>query len=226
MKHAFEKAGLPPRDNEFLLAIAKYLNSGGTIERCHALVDQVAAKMGKVGQTTVALSQKIDADLPQPTPSKGQACRAQQGHMDPANARPPLPAGQGPPAHQGQNTNANGQPNASGKAKPSAPVRAKFIPPPVREPSEARIAAMEQAKRKAAHSILYRYRTSDRRFWGDVHAYEVGTMMRDSIRGQALLSACGALNDLQMRMTFAELLKPNQAKLAMEKADRELVNVA
>jgi hypothetical protein len=51
---ALEAAGYHPRDVEFDLAIAKYLNSGGTIDGMIARVNVAAARMPGMGQETLA----------------------------------------------------------------------------------------------------------------------------------------------------------------------------
>ncbi len=270
----FRKAGLPRHENDFSLALARFLNSGGTIERAFAIVDAAAIKMGKSGQSSrVQQDQNLYADLSRPTPSEGHPLAVQQDqirvadarqsmpnadqrycvHQDPCSAVSvgrPLPEGQGrpvqqdqtpaadghpipseghlPPAHQGPSKGANaGKPIASTEGhNAGAQQGQRPVAPVAREPSEAYRKAMGESRRQAAQSILYRYTTSEGKFWGDVKPYEVGTMMRDSLRGQHLMTACGALNPKQMKMTFAELLRPEQARIAMEKADKELINAA
>ena len=147
-----------------------------------------------------------EPSLSHPMPGEGQVLNAAScGHGRIAVARQPIASGGGQ--------------NLAGQDAPSAAAV------PAREPSAAYLHAAGESRKEAARNILYRYKTSTGQWWGDVHPYEVGSMMRDSIRGQALMSACGPLNSDQMKMTFARLLKPEQAHLAMEKADKEIVNV-
>jgi len=117
-------------------------------------------------------------------------------------------------------------PITSGKAVGKSPVRAGHTMPPAREPSRGFINATIAANQTAARSVLHTVKTSDGRWWAEVCPYEVNAMQRDAIRGMALLSACGALNDRQSRMTFGELLSPERAKLALDQAQKELGHVA
>lgn len=98
--------------------------------------------------------------------------------------------------------------------------------PPARDPSPGFIRATLAVNQAAARSVLHTVKTSDGRFWADVRPYEIAAMQRDSIRGMALLSVCGALNDKQAKMTFGELLSPDRAKIAFDQAQKELAHVA
>lgn len=98
--------------------------------------------------------------------------------------------------------------------------------PPAREPSAGFIRATIDANRAAARSVLNTIKIEDGRYWADVCPYEVGTWMkRDYIRGTALLTVCGPLNDRQSRMTFGELLSPERAKIALDQAQKDLAHV-
>jgi hypothetical protein len=108
----------------------------------------------------------------------------------------------------------------------AAPKRQLKHALPASEPSAAYLKAAGEYRLQAARNALYRHKTSNGAWWGDVHPYEVVGMTRDNIRGMALMSACGPLNPKQMQMTFAQLLKPDQAEIAMNKAEKDLVNVA
>lgn len=98
---------------------------------------------------------------------------------------------------------------------------------PARDPSPGFIRATIAAKELAARSVLDTVKIEDGRAWRDVCPYEVGTWMkRDYIRGTALLTLCGPLNDKQSRMSFGELLTPERAKIAFDHAQKELAHVA
>lgn len=115
---------------------------------------------------------------------------------------------------------------AGGEATLGMSSKTNQCVPPAREPSAGRIAAMISVNQAAARSVLYQVKTSTGEWWGDVHPYEVAGMQRDSIRGMALLSVCGPLNEKQMQKTFGELLGAERAKLAFDKAQQELCHVA
>lgn len=229
-----------------------FMNSGGTLDLWNEIGAAAASEMaekdqscvvqtdltagvdlrrqsGEQDQSTIVSNDQVLVVQPShPKPSEGHAVRATNGPNSAADARPPMPGeDHGPRVQQDQAWSVPaGQPIASRSAKNALPDKAIPQVPPAREPSASQLSAAGEARRAAARSILYVYKTSTGQFWGDVHPYEVGSMMRDSMRGMALLSACGPLNPRQMKMTFAQLLQPEQAKIAMEKADKEAVNVA
>lgn len=71
---AFARAGLDEADAAFDVAIARYLNQGGSIVRAHARIDAAADKMGGAGQTLSADKATVAALGPsQPDESAGQA---------------------------------------------------------------------------------------------------------------------------------------------------------
>src|SRR5882672_11338746 len=88
----FRQAGLARHENDFSLALAKFINSGGTIERAFAIVDAAAIKMGKVGQHEGAQwGQSPLADLSRPTPSEDHDLLVQPDHSCHVDARQPMP---------------------------------------------------------------------------------------------------------------------------------------
>src|SRR5258706_112640 len=150
-KDAFGKAGLPKHENDFSLALARFLNSGGTIERAFAIVDAAAIKMGKKGHPTfVQQDQFASADLSRPTPSEGQNMIVHQDRLPHADARQlmpdadprgfvqqdqvayvsvghPLPEGHDRPVQQDQTPLADGHPIPS--ESQTAGVQSDQVPP-------------------------------------------------------------------------------------------------
>lgn len=203
---ALKVAGVNQRDVDFDIAIAKYLNSGGTIVGALARVNVAAARMSGMGH--------------------GQSAEA--GHEDRAQTRQQVEGGEAIAVAPKGHIMAASTPsfNRGGDGQEiGAQSRHKQLAVPVREPSSAFRAALLESRKEAARTVLYRYRTSMGKWWGDVHPYEVAGMARDTIRGTALMAAVGALNANQMKMTFGQLLAPKKAEIAMKKADLELANV-
>jgi hypothetical protein len=231
---ALAALGLNRSEYEFAAAISKLWNSGVTAERGRVIYETLAERMPGKGQEDFASDgQKLDAKPRQPMPDISQSNRASDGHRSDADSPAPIeddganehkPLGHGPdapsssPARGGEGQSAHAQDRRIGVALPAAT--------PAREPSPTYLKAAGDSRRETARSILYRYKTSTGAWWGDVHPYEVSGMTRDSIRGLAIMSTLGPLNSKQMNMTFDQLLTPEQAQIAMEKADKELANVA
>jgi hypothetical protein len=242
MKEALKIAGKSDIENDVLIAISKYLNLGGTCARLQELVVMAIDRHPKP-KPGGGLSRPVQQDQE----------KRQQDQERAAPTRPPVPGGSHdiPATHGSQpGTVSVGEPVA-GEASQNVPRRGQDQAAPSRdpitsggglpktakqgqcmtapaacEPSPSYVIAAGESRRQAARSILYRYKTSTGKWWGDVHPYEVGGMQRDSIRGMALFSACGPLNPKQMRMTFGQLLNHEQSEIAMKKADKEYINVA
>lgn len=93
LKEAFVKAGTKPEDVEFSVAITKYLNCGGTIQRAHALLDDAAKRLPGDGQSSRA--EKAIRDLPKPGNTQasddGHSVGASHGHTFLAKVARPLP---------------------------------------------------------------------------------------------------------------------------------------
>jgi hypothetical protein len=113
-------------------------------------------------------------------------------------------------------------PTAAAAAIDAVPVRAHSRSLPGRDPTPGFIRATIATNQAIARSILDRVTTTDGRLWGDVRPYEISGMQRDAIRGMALLSVCGSLDDRQTKMTFRELISPKLAAQAFENANKEL----
>jgi hypothetical protein len=96
MKHAFEAAGMKPKDNQrriWKTWAQQAARDGATREDWIAAWDGRAVnEMGKSGQVGgVQQDQRFFADLSRQTPSEGHMLRAQQGQGGAADARPLMP---------------------------------------------------------------------------------------------------------------------------------------
>lgn len=224
-KDAFAKAGLTKADNEFSLAIAKFLNSGGTIARCHALVDQAAAKMaGKAHQTVDA--HIIHGDSRQPHPEAGHPIIETQlqdaGTRDPIpgsghiyrDDRPPRAADQEPkPARADQPPIE--APSAS--VRPGRVPEARIIPRSVlnnQRPSPERMKATREAGHSSVATIYDRFKLPDGRRIGDVRVSEYRHLAATNIRFASLFLR---LDDIAMQrgklgpsVTTRDLLKAKE----------------
>lgn len=193
LSEAFSKVGVRPEDVEFDRAIAKYLNSGGSISRALARLNIAAARMSGVGH------------------SHGSQ---QEGHRQSAQTRQPVEDG------EANKTVSNGQkkgaPSSSSNrggeglcaVAKSGQSGCAF---PVREPKPQRApidfgAASVVIKTKLAQSVLDRVKTSDGRAWGDVGAHELDGMERDGALAQAVKSHIGVLSNAQRFKTIRELM--------------------
>jgi hypothetical protein len=252
---AFEKAGLKPRDVAFDRAIAIYLNSGGTIDDARHRVEAAAKRMPGMDLISCAANgQSSGVQTRQQADDGGAARDVPQGQNTPASPSSPVEDGGGHPGcvsndqrsavspsssssagvdqivyapeSQGPSVSSSANPNPGGGGQALGAHKSQTtVVSPASEPSPSYLKAAGESRLQAARSILYRYTTSTGKFWGDIHPYEVGSMTRDHLRGIALMSALGPLNPRQMKMTFSQLMTPKQAQIAMEKADKELVNV-
>lgn len=231
MAAALKEAGISPRLAALNKACALFLNQGGTIDewqRQRTVVDEYFSRMLNSGQPTGAQSGHAShSTVQQPIPDSGQLSRASNGpHTSATVGNPNQSEGLSKRAnHDGQTPIAPALSSIASEAISTAPAKASASIP-ARDPSAGFVQASIAANREIAKSILYRVKTSDHRWWGDVHPYEIEGMHRDSLRGKALLAACGALNTKQMRMPFRDLLSDTKATVAMNRANKELSHVA
>jgi len=82
------QAGIDPAANRLRMAIAEYLNNGGTLERAHAILSDVAHEMRAAGQSDIA-DKAITA---MPASAQPNAGKGRTGFADKAIARMPDPA--------------------------------------------------------------------------------------------------------------------------------------
>lgn len=229
LEFAFGRAGGPSRaDARFDIAIAEYLNNGGTIDRAHERVAMAAEKLARKGRLRGAdkghvlaaparQDERLDegqaygaddgqsAGAPvQPTESSGEGrpCDAENG---PRNVAPPLPTnaddgGQACDADKGQN----------------------FTAAVVREPSAAQIAAAAKVRKLAAQSIFDRETTHTGRKWGNVTYVELDGFQQDADIALAVKHYIGELPRGKERMkTIRELMTPTQFAAAIRKAKKD-----
>jgi hypothetical protein len=187
LKHAFEEAGLHQRDVEFDIAIAKYLNSGGTWDDAYARL----------------LARK-------PMPGEGQLRIAGDGQSSHAPSRQPVEdaAGQGPHALPGRisdvrpsSSNPSGEGQVTGAshghepyAIPAGPQlrggegrlraadkigqRAHVLP--VRDANTKRgLTSIKAVQPTIKQGLLELKKTTDGRAWGSVGWHELDGMDRD-----------------------------------------------
>ncbi len=224
-----EKAGYSRIEHEAAAYAVNFIKAGGSRDAWIKAFDRAAASTRSADHAIgVRTDQLSAAGASHPTPGTGQKHIVHQDHASPAGARQPLPdAGLAVPVHTDQAGNAGaGNQITGGKAEIIVPNRASVALPPARDPTPGFINATIATNQAVARSVLYQVRTSDGRWWGNVKPYEISSMQRDSIRGMALLSACGALNNKQTRLRFVDLLSEDKAKIALDKAAKELAYVA
>ena len=184
LKEALAKVGILPEDTEFSIAITKYLNAGGTIERAHSLLDAAAERMSGMGQTGTAAdrSQTSIAQTRQPVEdARGQAAIA---NGQTANASP-----------SSFNRDGRGPIHSAGNGR-------ERLASPVREPHVRGLAA----KIVIANSVFDRVKTSDGRAWGNVGAHELDGMSRDGAMANAIKNHLGPLTNAQRFKKIRELM--------------------
>lgn len=191
---AFQKQGLTAADAEFDIAVAKYLNSGGTIDRAMARLNAAAARMSGMGHGNSAREiQNIFAQTRQPVEGEEAIDTLPQGHLPNASA-PSFSSGR------------DGHQMRAHERLPPAAI-------PVREPKQQRTpidfgAASVAIKTKLAQSVMDRLHTSDGRAWGDVGAHELDGMSRDGALALALKNHLGVLSNKQRFKTIRDLVNP------------------
>jgi hypothetical protein len=202
---AFKNHGLESRDAEFDIAIAKYLNSGGTIAGAVKRLDVAAERMSGMGLATSA-------------DKSGQMPNAQtRQQVEGGGASVAMPRGRHPIASP-PSINRGGDGLSQNAYKGHLEIAV-----PVREPKPQRAAidfgaASLAIKTKLAQSALDRWRTHDDRPWGDVKAYELDNMGRDGALARALKNHLGELSNSRYSMTVRELVNPETFEAIRSKA--------
>jgi hypothetical protein len=187
LKQEFEQAGVRQEDVEFDIAIAKYLNSGGTLERAYQRLMLAAKRMPGEGHNG-AVGNDHDRCAPSRQPVEdaaghsfcapdgcdghalasssnpsgdGQKRRAQDGHSEPAlSAGAQLRGGEG----------------RLGVASNSRPLGAL----PVRDASTKRgLVSIKSVQPTIKQGLLEMKKTADGRAWGSVGWHELDGMDRD-----------------------------------------------
>jgi hypothetical protein len=131
MQDAFERAGFPKREAEFLRVLAQYTNNGGTFDRAHELVDYAAAQNA----------------------GKGHVMAARQGQRIPAHSRQQNgdAAGQGNPAHEGHQSGA--RPSPAGQGQRTVADKARGAVPAPRPMSEGRRKALARVSEQRVRTF-------------------------------------------------------------------------
>lgn len=220
ISQAFADAGLHPRDAELDVAIAKYINSGGTIDGAQQRLRLAAERMSMQGPD-VNISyggQKLFAEHRQPIEDDQANQSMLQNRKIDASSSSSSSAGQGQRsiAKEGQATTAKAGANPNRERETAMNLPEKAVDPmfPAREPKAAIRppldfgAASLAIKTKLAQSVLDRAKTSDGRAWGDVGAHELDGMDRDGALARAIKVHIGVLSNAQRFLTIRELVKP------------------
>lgn len=190
---ALMDAGIHPRDVAADLAIAKYLNSGGTIEGFQNRINVAAARMPGMGHSSIAGNGQI-------------ACAQTRQPVEDGGAKSCVPQGLDKIAPS-SSSNRGGEGLNVG-----VPSDQQMSALPVREPKPQRApidfgAASVAVKTKLAWSVLNnKYKTSDGHAWGDIGAHELDGMSRDGVLAQAIKSHIGELSNSQRFKTVSELV--------------------
>jgi hypothetical protein len=193
IKEALVKVGILPEDTEFSIAISKYLNAGGTIERARSLLDAAAERMPEGDQTVFV----------------------RNDHTDRVHLRQPVEDARGQTGNAVKGLGSLASPSSSNRGGDGLVRHANHldIAGPVREPKPQRAAidfgaASVAIKTKLAQSVLDRAKTSDGRSWGDVGAHELDGMSRDGALAKALKDHLGMLSNEQRFKKIRDLVNP------------------
>jgi len=201
---AFEKIGILPRDAEFNIAIAKYLNSGGDFVGAQALLD-AAKQMTVAGRPSSASLRGHSNGAGDSQPLEGdEAIRSVSQDLRKFASSPSINLDR-----TGQREDASSRCHA-------------FIARPDREQKPQRSpidfgATSVAIKTKLAEAVFER-RTSDGRAWGNVGAHELDGMSRDGALAKVLKDKIGVLSNSQRFMKVRELISPEKFEQAMVEA--------
>lgn len=192
----FEKVGIDRKDIDLKIAYAKYLNSGGTIERARALLDEIAAGMPGEDRAVGAANCGLHNSAPsrQPVEDGGAERNVPRGHSSIALPSSPSRGG------EGQKHGAK-----EGQLAGALPVRE---PKPIRAPVNLGGQHSIALKTDLANTVLDRVKTSDGRAWGDVGAHELDGMDRDGALARAVKAHLGVLLNKQRFMKVRDLVSP------------------
>jgi hypothetical protein len=127
---ALKKQGINRNENEFLCALSKFINNGGTTFRVRYFCDEVDRGVSGEGHPRIA----------------------KKGHADGADTRPPTSAGHETVAKGHENhASTTDRDGTARSAVPSGQIRSAV---PAREPSKSDIKAMVLAKKQSAKAVL------------------------------------------------------------------------
>jgi hypothetical protein len=203
MADAFEKNGLTKTDAEFDIAISKYLNSGGTIDRAYHRLNVAAAKMSGMGQCAIVTGQSRGAQTRQQVEG-GEAYRTvPDGHCFAATS---------PSSNRG----------GDGR-NPSAQERPFVVASPVREPTASQRSAALSAAKVASISVMDTLKI-DGRSIGDWTVAEARKRGHDKTReGYILTAAARVVANAPANALIRDVVKVRELQRiqqqAMEAAD-------
>jgi hypothetical protein len=180
-------AGYHPRDVEVDIAIAKYLNSGGTIDGLQARVNIAAARMPGMGHSDVVRNDRaFDAQTRQPVEDGGANSGVPQGQVTRAPSSSSNHDERGPSgnAADGHVTLSPSRrvPGRGGEGQTSfvtSDHSSRALP--VREPSrtERGLSSIKLVQSTIQKGLLELRKTADGRAWGSIGWHELDGMDRD-----------------------------------------------
>lgn len=200
MQQAFENAGLTPRDNELDRAIAKYLNSGGTIEGAQARLNVAAARM----------------------PGMSHAARASDGLITVAQTRQPVEDVRGHSLSVRENQTVTASPSSSNRGGEGhddlAQSRRFANAVPVREPSES-MRRTSLAIEKMVSVTVFDTLKIDGRAIGDWTIGEARAAGRlKSREGAILIEASRVVANAPSNALIRNIVKPAEIQRIMQSA--------
>ncbi len=191
LAEAFQKYGVSPQVVELRVALARFINQGGTVAQIRAELDAIErmSGMGRVGNAKSG--QAAYAQTRQPLEDGGAVLGVPKGPYQVAASSSSNRGG------EGQVVSAD-----TGHLCSALPVRE---PKPQRAPIDFGAAA-HAIKTRLALTVLDRFKTSDGRPWGDIGAHELDGMGRDGALAQALKAHIGQLSNAQRFLTVRDLV--------------------
>lgn len=196
MGAAFQSAGFLARETAFNVALARFLNNGGTIARAHELVDMAAEKMGDGGRTGSA----AEAREVMPTaPRTDDDAKGRRNSADEAIVRVPASS----PERNGAGHDRFADKAASG------------MPRPV---SQSYIAAAKAGAQKIATTVLDSYKVRDGRPIGDIRIGELERLRSANAMEAAVLRQIQRLGYADPNMTVRMIVDHDTLARMIQKA--------
>jgi len=197
MGAAMQRAGVKPEDVAFDIAIAKYLNSGGTFERAHERL-RIAERMSGAGREQIAGRLPVDAQARQPVEdARGRNHHASNGLL---------------PRALSSSSNRGG-----GGHSEDAQSRAIFAVP-VREPSASQRTAAASVAKVVALTILDTLKI-DGRAVGDWTVGEARSSGRAMSReGYILIEAARTVANATGAERLRDVVKPDEMQKIIQRA--------
>lgn len=193
---AFHRAGFIARETRFGIALAEFLNNGGTIQRAHELVDMAAEKMGGGGQQRGA--GKADPAVPA-APRTNDAAKGLAGVAEKAARTVPAASPE---------RNGAGHASLADKAGPSTP----------RPVSPAYIAAAKAGAEKIARTVLDSFKVRDGRSIGDVLVGELESLRAANAMEASVLRQIQRLGYADTRMPVRAIVDPDTLARMIQRA--------